>query len=70
MAPEGGQNVPPTKAARFHVDQEMAQALSLAYEFRHPSKKHPLVACKAMRTAYAAHFRALMEFFHAAVTPT
>jgi hypothetical protein len=53
-----------TKAAKQHVDAEMAQALELGLAFRDCPSVFSPVALRAMTTAYAAHFRALMEFFH------
>ena len=42
----------------------MAQALELGLEFTSPTGHWPAHVWRATRTAYAAHFRALMEFFH------
>ena len=56
----------PTKAQRRHVDHEMAQAIRISRALADPSSlqwDRDLVV-RALRVAYAAHFRALMEFFH------
>ena len=52
-----------TPTQRFHVDHEMSQALCIAREL---ALQNGRAACvnRAMRVAYAAHFRVLMEFFH------
>jgi AcrR family transcriptional regulator len=54
----------PTRAAKKHVDAEIAQALELGLAFRGGPSGFSPVALRAMTTAFAAHFRALMEFFH------
>ena len=54
----------PSKAAKKHVDSEMAQALELGLALRDCQGAFSSIALRAMTTAYAVHFRALMEFFH------
>lgn len=51
-------------AFRRHVDHEMSQALKIARELA-AGTSFPDHVVRAMRVAYATHFRALMEFFHA-----
>lgn len=51
-----------TPAARAHVNHEIAQAIELGLRFAGTIPADDLVI-RSMRVAYAAHFRALMEFF-------
>ena len=52
------------KAVARHVDREMASLLELQKELSLLQSHYPPVVWHAMRTAYAAHFRNLLEFFH------
>jgi hypothetical protein len=52
------------RAFHRHVDHEMSQALKLGRDFA-AGVQLPAHVVQAMRVAYATHFRALMEFFHA-----
>lgn len=45
-----------------HVDHEMAQAIAIHRELKHTGD--PDHIRRALRVAFAAHFRALLEFFH------
>jgi len=51
----------PTAESKTHVDAQLSQILELGLEL---SRQHPARIRRALRTAYAAHFRTLMEFFH------
>jgi hypothetical protein len=50
-----------TAEGKTHVDAQLSQILELGLEL---SRQHPARIRRALRTAYAAHFRTLMEFFH------
>jgi hypothetical protein len=59
------------EAGARHVDHEMWQLLRLHLEIRSPRfAVYPDVVQRAIRVAYAAHFRALMEFFHGSRPPS
>lgn len=47
-----------------HVDHEMVHVLLLHSALEHPNRRISELYVSAMRTAWAAHYRALMEFFH------
>lgn len=47
-----------------HVDHEMVHILLLHSALEHPKRRISELCASAMRTAWAAHYRALMEFFH------
>src|SRR5205809_554845 len=50
---------------RTDVDHEVSQLIQLQLLVRRKSYRHyPEVIRRAVRVAYASHFRALLEFFH------
>lgn len=53
-----------SRAMKPHVDHQMRDALCLARELSTPSAPYPKTVWRAMRLAYAMHFRTLFEFFH------
>lgn len=63
---EGSMTKKQSRPAAFkHVDDQLRDALTLGHELLHPSVDYPEVVYRAMRLAYAIHFRVLLEFLHA-----
>ena len=55
---------PLTKKMRVHLDHQMADALALGREIARPSVQYPNDVWRAIRLAYATHYRVLLECFH------
>src|SRR2546430_15102284 len=53
-----------TSAMRKHLDGQMTDVLLLGREIEHPLREYPDHVWRAMRLAYAMHYRTLFEFFH------
>jgi hypothetical protein len=55
---------PLTAGMRVHLDHQMADALALAREIKRPRATYSQPVRRAIRLAYATHYRVLLEFFH------
>ena len=53
-----------TRAMIEHLDAELRDTIALAAELERPTGTYPEHVWRAMRLAFAAHYRVLMEFFH------
>ena len=51
-------------AALDHVEAQITDALQVGQELTKPSQRYPGSVRRALRLAYAIHFRVLMEFLH------
>lgn len=49
---------------RNHIDRELQQVLLLGLEFERGVSAYPEAVRRSMCTAYATHWRAVLEFFH------
>ncbi len=58
------QRNPLTAGMRVQLDHQLADALALGREVSRPSATYPDMVWRAIRLAYAMHYRVLLEFFH------